>query len=76
MKEKGKKIMALSFVFQLRLFPGGEPVTEVSSKVSETVKLLLAATDVGNKAEAKAWEDKVLACEHTLLLQQGEPVQV
>jgi ubiquitin carboxyl-terminal hydrolase 5/13 len=60
---------------QLRLFPSGEKVAaEPSAKVAETVKLLLAATDVGNKAEAKAWEDKTLPCEHTLLLQQGAPV--
>jgi ubiquitin carboxyl-terminal hydrolase 5/13 len=60
---------------KLRLFPGGGAVENASAKVNETVKLLLAATDVGNKAEAKAWENKLFPCEHTLTLQQGEGVQ-
>ena len=56
-------------------FPGGQAVENPTGRVAETVTKLLNATDVGNKQESKAWENKLFPCEHTLTLQQGAPLE-
>jgi ubiquitin carboxyl-terminal hydrolase 5/13 len=59
----------------VKRFPGGATVDNPTGRVAETVTQLLNATDVGNKQESKAWENKILPCEHTLTLHQGAPLE-
>ncbi|KAK8843356.1 hypothetical protein IAR55_007013 [Kwoniella newhampshirensis] len=53
----------------------GETIQSDDAKISATVNGIMHALSSAQQSEVKAWEEEILACEHTLTLQQ-EPVIV
>jgi len=48
-------------------------VTLAEYQITQTVQGIMKALSSAQQSEVKAWEEEILACEHTLTLQQ-EPV--
>nr|ODO03932.1 hypothetical protein L204_00273 [Cryptococcus depauperatus CBS 7855] len=60
---------------RLFAFPNstGQEITLDSPKVQEVVDGIISHMSSSQQSEVKAWEEEIIACEHTLMLQQ-EPV--
>ena len=42
----------------------------IAVKISATIAGIMSALSSAQQSEVKAWEEEILACEHTLMLQQ------
>ncbi|ODN74591.1 hypothetical protein L202_06950 [Cryptococcus amylolentus CBS 6039] len=49
---------------------GGQAIETENSKAEDLVRGVLKALSSAQQSEVKAWEEEIVACEHTLLLQQ------
>ncbi|WVQ75481.1 hypothetical protein IAR50_005106 [Cryptococcus sp. DSM 104548] len=49
---------------------GGQPVETSNPKAEELINRVLKALSSAQQSEVKAWEEEIVACEHTLSLQQ------
>jgi ubiquitin carboxyl-terminal hydrolase 5/13 len=43
---------------------------QLTSQVIDTVKGIMTAVSSAQQSEVKAWEEEILACEHSLTLEQ------
>ncbi|KAI8376214.1 uncharacterized protein BYT42DRAFT_573797 [Radiomyces spectabilis] len=52
---------------------GEEFSTDTNPEVAKAVEAVLAAMSSAKQSEVKAWEEEIIACEHTVCLVQDEP---